>query len=132
MRQWFIRLRQRLGQRSQKANLIIVGIGYPGFSLGQAVQASGCFHIVAFIDDEPWTHRTQLLGVTIRYPSELAALVDRHEVQYVVRIDGEGPAIADNIWQAVLATGVTPVTLPADSTPGTQLDQLLAAQSPAD
>lgn len=132
MRQWFTRLRRWLGQRSQKANLIIVGIGYPGFSLAQAVQASGRFHIVAFIDDEPWTHRTQLLGVTIRYPGELAALIDRHEVQYVVRIDGEGPAIADNIWQAVLATGVTPVTLAAGSTPEEQLDQLLAAQSGAD
>ncbi|WP_203141989.1 nucleoside-diphosphate sugar epimerase/dehydratase [Marinobacter mangrovi] len=128
MTPWRSRLKRWFGGQKPPANLIIVGVGYPGFSLGQAVQASGRFQLVAFIDDEPWNNRTRLLGATVQYPGELAALIQRHQVKVVVRIEGEPPVIADNIWEEVMATGVRTLTLRADSDTETRLSELRGIQ----
>lgn len=126
---WLRRLKKWFGGRRPPSNLIIIGVGYPSFTLGQAAQASGRFHIVAFIDDEPWNHRTRLMGSTVHYPSELIALIRRHDVHYVVRIEGEPPEIGDELWADILATDVAAVSLPVDATPESHLEQLLSHQS---
>lgn len=129
---WLRRLKKWLGGRRPPSNLIIIGVGYPSFTLGQAAQVSGHFRILAFIDDEPWNHRTQLIGATVHYPSELIALIKRHDVHCVAGIEGEPPEIADDLWADVLATGAVPVLLSAGSGAEAHLQQLITATSLSD
>ncbi|WP_111497177.1 nucleoside-diphosphate sugar epimerase/dehydratase [Marinobacter bohaiensis] len=124
---WRDRLQHWIGRSGPRRKLIVIGIGYPSFSLGQALIDSRRFDIVAFIDDEPWTNRTQLLGTTVRYPSDLAALIRRHGVDGLVHIEGEPPVIADNIRDEALATGVSRIDLPADQPADAQLERIRAA-----
>ncbi|WP_255828668.1 nucleoside-diphosphate sugar epimerase/dehydratase [Marinomonas rhizomae] len=67
--------------------------------------------ITAFIDDEPWNNRTQVHGATVFSPSEISALVRRHDVALIIQIEGESISIADNIWEGILKTNATLVTL---------------------
>jgi hypothetical protein len=54
--------------------------------------------IIAFIDDEPWTNRTELLGATVRYPSDMAALIARHEVKLIIDFEGV-EMVPDSIYE---------------------------------
>ncbi len=64
-------------------SVIIVGIDFVEHQLAQALIKKGV-KIVAFIDDEPWSHKTEMLGAPLRYPSEIAALAQRNRVQAVI------------------------------------------------
>lgn len=67
-----------------KQRVILIGIDYPSHELGSALQQLG-HEIIAFIDEEPWNHRTKMLGSTVHYPSEVAALAERNGATAVVR-----------------------------------------------
>ena len=62
---------------------IIVGIDFVEHQLAEALLEKGA-NIIAFIDDEPWSHKTEMLGAPLRYPSEIEALAQRHLAQAVI------------------------------------------------
>lgn len=70
-----------------KQRLILIGIDYPSHKLGAALNEQG-HEIIAFIDEEPWNHRTQMLGARVHYPSEVAALAARYKADRVVKFKG--------------------------------------------
>ena len=65
-------------------SFILLGIDYPSHTLASAMQKRG-LRVTAFIDEEPWNHRTQMLGATVYYPSEVAAVAQRYSVSKVIR-----------------------------------------------
>lgn len=75
--------RRLTGAKSTPVRVILIGIDYPSHALGKKLQEQGV-EIIAFIDDEPWNHRTKMLGATVHYPSEVLALVERYTVSEVV------------------------------------------------
>ena len=77
-----------LRTRQSPINVIIVGIDTPSYQLAQKLLETQKVTIIAFIDDEPWTNRTELLGATVRYPSDMAALIIRHEVKLIIDFEG--------------------------------------------
>ncbi|WP_245926928.1 nucleoside-diphosphate sugar epimerase/dehydratase [Marinomonas alcarazii] len=96
--------------------LIFVGIDYLCFALSKSLldqnkQARQPLNIIAFIDDEPWNNRTLVHGVTVFSPSEVSALIRKHDVDIVIQVEGESIKIADNIWQDIIKTQVSIITL---------------------
>lgn len=84
----FKQLFSRAGGRSTPVlRIIIIGIDYPSHTLGVGLQKQRA-EIIAFIDDEPWNHRTKMLGATVHYPSEIGALAERYKVDKVVAFKG--------------------------------------------
>lgn len=84
----FKQLVSRAGGRSTPVlRMIIIGIDYPSHTLGVALQNQRA-EIIAFIDEEPWNHRTKMLGATVHYPSEVGALAERYKVDKVVAFKG--------------------------------------------
>ena len=84
----FKQLLSRAGGRSTPVlRIIIIGIDCPSHALGVALQKQRA-EIIAFIDDEPWNHRTKMLGATVHYPSEIGALAERYKVDKVVAFKG--------------------------------------------
>lgn len=87
-----------LRTRQSPINVIIVGIDTPSYQLAQKLLESKKVTIIAFIDDEPWTNRTELLGTTVRYPSDMAALIIRHEVKLIIDFEGV-EMVPDSIYE---------------------------------
>lgn len=84
----FKQLFSRVGGRSTPPpRIILIGIDYPSHTLGVALQKQKA-EIIAFIDDEPWNHRTKMLGATVHYPSEVGALAERYKIDKVVAFKG--------------------------------------------
>ncbi|SBS27540.1 hypothetical protein MAQ5080_00848 [Marinomonas aquimarina] len=82
---WLQRIGVRwLGRKQPLPKLIMVGIDTHCYQLAQALIQQREADIIAFIDDEPWTNRTELLGAKVYYPSDMVALVMRNEVQLIV------------------------------------------------
>ncbi|MGO2513316.1 nucleoside-diphosphate sugar epimerase/dehydratase [Marinomonas polaris] len=96
--------------------VIFIGIDYLCFSLSKSLldnnkYAEQPIEIIAFIDDEPWNNRTQVHGVTVFSPSEISALVRKHDVTLIIQIQGESISIADNIWEGIFKTKAKLITL---------------------
>ena len=87
-----------LRTRQSPINVIIVGIDTPSYQLAQKLLETKKVAIIAFIDDEPWTNRTELLGATVRYPSDMAALIARHEVKLIIDFEGV-EMVPDSIYE---------------------------------
>ncbi|GAA0229982.1 nucleoside-diphosphate sugar epimerase/dehydratase [Marinomonas primoryensis] len=99
--------------------MIFIGIDYLCFSLSKSLLDNNKYtkqpiEITAFIDDEPWNNRTQVNGATVFSPSEIAALVQRNQVDLIIQIQGESIEIADNIWENIVKTNATIITLQQD------------------
>lgn len=62
---------------------IIIGIDFVEHQLARRLIEKGA-NIIAFIDDEPWNHKTEMLGAPLRYPSEIEALAKRHSAQAII------------------------------------------------
>lgn len=109
-------LKQFFRYRTSPKKVIFIGIDYLCFSLSKSLidnnkSSKQPIEITAFIDDEPWNNRTQVHGATVFSPSEISALVRRHDVALIIQIEGESISIADNIWEGILKTNATLVTL---------------------
>lgn len=109
-------LKQFFRYRTAPKKVIFIGIDYLCFSLSKSLidnnkSSKQPIEITAFIDDEPWNNRTQVHGATVFSPSEISALVRRHDVALIIQIEGESISIADNIWEGILKTNATLVTL---------------------
>jgi len=94
-----------LRTRQSPINVIIVGIDTPSYQLAQKLLETKKVAIIAFIDDEPWTNRTELLGATVRYPSDMAALIARHEVKLIIDFEGV-EMVPDSIREELSGLGV--------------------------
>lgn len=81
------RVRRRLTRTPN--SVIIIGIGYPSHRLAEHLISNRLAVPIAFIDDEPWNHRTRMHSAPVHYPSELLALCRKHRVQLVVGFEGE-------------------------------------------
>ncbi|QUX96301.1 hypothetical protein C0J08_13255 [Marinomonas sp. CT5] len=103
-------------RKATPKKIIVIGIDYLCFSLSKSLldknkNARQPIEIAAFIDDEPWNNRTQVIGVTVFSPSEISALVRKKNVALIVQIKGESISIADNIWEEIHKTKVKQLTL---------------------
>ncbi|MGO2353446.1 MAG: nucleoside-diphosphate sugar epimerase/dehydratase [Marinomonas foliarum] len=99
--------------------LIFIGIDYLCFALSKSLldnnkTSKQPLSIIAFIDDEPWNNRTLVHGVTVFSPSEVSALIRKHDVEIVIQVEGESIKIADNIWDDIVKTKVSIITLKKD------------------
>lgn len=109
-------LRQLFRRKMPPKKVIFIGIDYLCFSLSKSLldnnkYAQQPIEITAFIDDEPWNNRTQVNGATVFSPSEISALVRKHDVALIIQIKGESISIADNIWEYILKTKAKLITL---------------------
>ena len=109
-------LKQFFRHKAEPKKVIFIGIDYLCFSLSKSLidnnkNTEQPIEITAFIDDEPWNNRTQVHGATVFSPSEISALVRRHDVALIIQIEGESISIADNIWDDIIKTKVSIVTL---------------------
>lgn len=108
--------RQFFRRKAMPKKVIFIGIDYLCFSLSKSLldnnkYAEQPIEIIAFIDDEPWNNRTQVHGVTVFSPSEISALVRKHDVTLIIQIQGESISIADNIWEGIFKTKAKLITL---------------------
>lgn len=69
--------------RPAPKNVIVVGTDYPSYQLGSLIQAEPALNLAFFMNEEPWHHRTFILGTELRYSSELLSLVEKHQVKAV-------------------------------------------------
>ena len=109
-------MKQFFRRKPAPKRVIFIGIDYLCFSLSKSLidnnkHAQQPIEIAAFIDDEPWNNRTQVHGATVFSPSEISALVRKHDVALIIQIQGESIIIADNIWEYILKTKARLVTL---------------------
>ena len=79
---------QLLRKSLTKQKIIMVGTGYANFQWCEQRINDGSIEVIAFIDDEPWNHKTKLLNAPLKYPSELVALCRKHKVDKVVVFEG--------------------------------------------
>ncbi len=74
--------------------VIIIGTEYTSYSVSAALNESGKYQVIAFIDEEPWHHRTKMHDALVYYPDELLALVEKHSENHtiaaVISFQGEG------------------------------------------
>lgn len=94
--------------------VIVIGIDYPSHTLGVALQQQGA-EIIAFIDEEPWNHRTKMLGATIHYPSEVAALAQRYEVNKLVQFKGASIDLPSEVRQHLRQLNVDLIEIDLES-----------------
>ena len=110
-----------LKTRQSPINVIIVGIDTPSYQLAQKLLETKKVTIIAFIDDEPWTNRTELLGATVRYPSDMAALIIRHEVKLVIDFEG-AEMVPDSIYEELSELKCQQVLLKSKQSNGQWID----------
>ncbi|WP_067100200.1 nucleoside-diphosphate sugar epimerase/dehydratase [Marinomonas atlantica] len=114
---WLQCLKTKLFKLSRpKPNIIVVGIDTPSYRLASHLQQADLANIIAFIDDEPWTNRTDILGVTVRYPSDLSALIEKWQVTSVIEFDGND-LIPDNVREELKRLSFEYVLLDSAITP---------------
>lgn len=76
--------------------LVNVGIGYSSHVVSQFFNARYQYRVIAFIDDEPWSHRTVINEGVVHYPVELQALVKRNRVGAVIFFEEEKTYFSDS------------------------------------
>lgn len=115
MLNFFKQLHQKFGrQKTSSIKVILIGIDYPSHALGKALQARGS-EIIAFIDDEPWNHRTKMLGATVHYPSEVAALAERYQGYRVVKFKGGSVALPELVQQQLTQLNVNIIEIDSEA-----------------
>ena len=66
---------------------IILGAEPQEYKLYDRLQSEGEYDVLFFIDEEPWSHRTKLGHAQLRYPSELPALCENHQIDAIFYCD---------------------------------------------
>ena len=112
-------------RKSPHPSAIIIGIDYLQHQIGDWLQSQG-WELSCFIDDEPWNHKTKMLGAPLHYPSELVALIKKHQVRLVIQIKNSGPELMPHLLEELEQT-TTLITLDASVTVNDALEQLKRA-----
>lgn len=113
----------RRGQNRVAPAVIILGIDYPSHTLASALLKRGA-RIIAFIDEEPWNHRTKMLGATVHYPSEVGALAERYAADRVLRLKGGAIDLPSEVQQHLRQLNVSLIEIDATDTEA-QVDLML-------
>ncbi len=84
--------------------VIIIGIEYPSHHFASLLQKRNKtspveYHIVAFIDDNPWHKKMELFGAKVHPESDLQPLVQKLGVKAIFEIEGE--RLADPVTDSV-------------------------------
>ena len=117
------------GAKSSSARIILIGIDYRSHTLVRALQGRGAT-ITAFIDDEPWNHRTKMLGASVHYPSEVAALAERYSADTLVRFKGGAIDLPALVQQQLNRLNVNTLEIDSEMLDiKAQLDLILAASN---
>lgn len=69
--------------KTKSVPLIVVGTDYLSYQLAASLQQHSRYLVKFFINEDPWHHRTTMLGAELRYENELLALVRRHGIKVV-------------------------------------------------
>ena len=75
------------GLRYKPRRAIILGAEPREYKLYNRLQSEGEYDVLFFIDEEPWSHRTKLGHAQLRYPSELPALCENHQIDAIFYCD---------------------------------------------
>ena len=73
--------------RRKPRRAIILGAEPQEYKLYSRLQSEGEYDVLFFIDEEPWSHRTKLGHAQLRYPSELPALCENHQIDAIFYCD---------------------------------------------
>lgn len=73
--------------RRKPRRVIILGAEPQEYKLYDRLQSEGEYDVLFFIDEEPWSHRTKLGHAQLRYPSELPALCENHQIDAIFYCD---------------------------------------------
>ena len=73
--------------RRKPRRAIILGAEPQEYKLYDRLQSEGEYDVLFFIDEEPWSHRTKLGHAQLRYPSELPALCENHQIDAIFYCD---------------------------------------------
>lgn len=74
-------------KNSARHKVIIVGVDYLSFKLYKLLKSGTKFTVINFIDDNPWSHKTLLEGITLRYSSELIGLSENNNVKAILCVE---------------------------------------------
>jgi FlaA1/EpsC-like NDP-sugar epimerase len=66
---------------------IILGAGSQEYGLFCRLEREREYRVLFFIDEEPWNHRTTIGSAELRYPSELVALCENHQIEAIFYCD---------------------------------------------
>ncbi|MGB0663399.1 MAG: nucleoside-diphosphate sugar epimerase/dehydratase [Pontibacterium sp.] len=99
---------------------------YQAHCLSKHVQFQSRLKVVAFIDEEPWSHRTLINGGRVHYPSELLALVKKYQVKVLIVFDHDKPFNDRALTAQLQKEGVAIITVPRISDPINMHDYILA------
>lgn len=102
---------------------IILGIDFVEHQLAQALIDRGAI-ILAFIDDEPWSHKTEMLGAPLRYPSEVGALAQRHQAQVVVTFNQKAELLSEECSKQLNTMNIPAVQIDPDLSLEEQLNKI--------
>jgi FlaA1/EpsC-like NDP-sugar epimerase len=96
----------------------MLGIDYGCHQWHSALAEGNQFRICAFIDDEPWNHRTRIGNAPVHYPSELMALLHKHRACAVVQVNGcAQPVIETTLLHELQCQKIPLLTLPVQVPP---------------
>ena len=73
--------------RRKPRRAIILGAEPQEYKLYDRLQSEGEYDVLFFIDEKPWSHRTKLGHAQLRYPSELPALCENHQIDAIFYCD---------------------------------------------
>lgn len=94
-------------------NLVMLGIDTGCHRWHGALCEGSAFRICAFIDDEPWNHRTRIGDAPVHYPGEVLALTLKHRACALVQVqDNARPAIDAALLQELERQKIPLLTLP--------------------
>ena len=123
------------GKKSGSLPLVLVGIGYSSHVVSKAFNAGKEYQVVAFIDDEPWNHRTLINGGIVKYPVELTAMIERKKAAAVIFFEEEKHYFDDAGFRALVELGVPLIHVSEQLKPHaktayirSQLEQCLATE----
>ncbi len=120
------------GAKREPRALIMLGIDYGCHQWHLALTAGGQFQIRAFIDDEPWNHRTLIEGAPVHYPSEILALLQKHEACALLQVEATArPPVDAELLAGLRRLKIPLLTLPTalPEDPGGALSKMLAADA---
>nr|WP_067286579.1 hypothetical protein [Marinobacterium profundum] len=110
-------LLNRLCKRKPQA-LIMLGIDTGCHRWHAAFNEGSAYRIHAFIDDEPWNHRTRIGDASVQYPSELLALLQKHQACALVQVEGNAqPVIEATMLDEIARLNIPLLTLSAQLPP---------------
>lgn len=131
-RLWDALTRHLPGAKREPRALVMLGIDFGCHQWHLALTAGGQFQVRAFIDDEPWNHKTLIEGAPVHYPSEVLALLQKHHACALLQVeDTARPAMDTNLAAELKRLKIPLLTLPArlPEDPSEALSQMLAATS---